>query len=58
MKAGEESIVANARTALRTRSVRPAARMPLPATSPMSTATSEPSSTKTSLKSPPTSSGA
>ena len=39
MKAGRVSIVAKARTVLRTVSVRPAARTPLPATSPISTAT-------------------
>ena len=39
MKAGDGSIVARARTVLRTVSVRPAARTPLPATSPISTTT-------------------
>ena len=41
----------------RTVSVMPAARTPLPATSPISTATRVSSSWKMSLKSPPTRSG-
>ena len=57
MKAGDGSIVAKARTVLRTVSVSPAARTPLPATSPISTTTWLSSTAKTSLKSPPTSSG-